>query len=257
MIALCREHHDEADGGNFTTEKLRQLKRTKHSIETVKGSFPSWEQKSILVRLGGNYCGGSSSGIAVNGQPLVGLSKTTDGLLNMSFTLWDESGDQVLRVKDNDLELFPTRAHDFVATVQKKSVKLWLGERDIGLDLSFKLMTERELDVVLEKDFTRGQEEFESLLRKKSEETPDYLLQYLEEARVGRGKDPTGFAIRSWVRENRVSDGGRIPFFDFKNLSLFFGGKRLRIRNGLAFEGTRILYCACFGNAGGGINLNV
>ncbi len=53
-------------------------------------------------------------------------------------------------------------------------------------------------------------------------------------------------------QENCSQGDGKIPFLDFKNLSFFFG-KRVRVRNGLAFEGLEIGYSGFFENALGSI----
>src|SRR5690349_17637133 len=59
MIALCREHHDAAEK-LFSKDELRALKQAGLSVEDVKARFP-WAKRSILVRLGGVYCGGTSN----------------------------------------------------------------------------------------------------------------------------------------------------------------------------------------------------
>ena len=87
MIGLCREHHDEADSNNWPAERLRALKNTLRSSEIVRGRFPSWEHECTLVRLGGNYVGGSEVLISIEGQPLVRLRRNAEGLLALSLDL--------------------------------------------------------------------------------------------------------------------------------------------------------------------------
>ena len=62
--------------------------------------------------------------------------------------------------------------------------------------------------------------------------------------------------MKKWARENCVQSGGKIPFLNFKNLSFFFSGKRLRVRDGLALEGLQIGYSGFFDNVHGAINLS-
>src|ERR1700733_6020005 len=53
MIALCSEHHNFADGGNYPTDYLRKLKE-KPPIDPPKGQLP-WNVTSAFISFGGNY----------------------------------------------------------------------------------------------------------------------------------------------------------------------------------------------------------
>jgi hypothetical protein len=278
MIALCREHHDEADNDNWPPERLRALKKTPRSGEDVKGSFPSWEHENILVRLGGCYTGGSEVLVALQGQPLVRLRRNAVGLLALSFNLWDVDGNPLLRVVDNTLELYPKSVHDFVATTKKREVTVWLRERDIGLDLTFERITVEELETLLGDDFERSKKKSDAVLKKAMENMDDWQREYLKEALSGPPSVPfwienvkpeireqiregfltgdrTAAWVKKWARENCFQSDSKIPFLNFKNLSFFFSSKRLRVRDGLAIEGLQIGYSGFFDNALGAINL--
>jgi hypothetical protein len=279
MIALCGEHHDEADNDNWPPERLRALKKTPRSAEDVKGSFPSWEHENILVRLGGNYTGGSEVLVAIQGQPLVRFRRNAAGLLALSFDLWDSDGTPLLKVVNNALELYPEEVHDFIATAKKREVTLWLGDRDIGLDLTFERITVEDLGTLLSADFERSKKKSDAVLTKAMESMDNWQREHLREAlssprsvpwwiddvrpeireQVREGfstGDNTGAWVKNWARNNNcVQSDGKIPFLDFKNLSFFFSGKRLRVRDGLALEGLQIGYSGFFDNALGAIDL--
>jgi hypothetical protein len=278
MIALCGEHAAEADNDNWPPEKLHALKKTPRSVEDVRGSFPSWEHENILVRLGGNYTGGSEVLIAIEGQPLVRLRRNAASLLALSFNVWDADSKPLLRMVDNALELYPKTVHDFVATARKRAVTLWFGERDIGLDLSFERISTEELEQLLAADFERCRKEIDALRQKAVEGMDERQREHLQEVlsdppsapswidkmspdireRVREGyrtSDNIGAWVKAWAIENCAQSDGKIPFLNFKNLSFFFFGKRLRVRNGLAFEGLQIDYNGFFDNALGAINL--
>jgi len=51
MIALCLQHHKEADAGTFTEAQLKQLKKTSASRE-VKGRF-NWKRETDWPPLSG------------------------------------------------------------------------------------------------------------------------------------------------------------------------------------------------------------
>jgi hypothetical protein len=230
------------------------------------------------VRLGGNYTGGSEVLVAIEGQPLVRLRRNAVGLLALSFNLWDTEGKPLLRMVDNALELCPRNVHDFVATARKRGVALWLGERDIGLDISFERVSMEELEKVLGTDFERSKKKIDAVMQKVLEGIDDWQRAHLQEVLSGPPSVPgcidsvnpaireqvreafltgdnTGARAKKWARENCAQSDGKIPFLDFKNLSFFFYGKRLRIRNGLAFEGLEIDYSGSFEGALGAFNL--
>jgi len=211
MIALCREHHDEADNDNWPQEKLRELKKTPRSSEDVKGSFPSWEHENILVRLGGNYTGGSEVLVAIEGQNLVRLRRNAGGLLALSFDLWDVDGTALLKIADNALELYPKNIHDFVVTAKKREIKLWLGERDIGLDLIFERITFQKLDELLRADFERSKKRSDERLKKGMEKMEHWQRQYLQEGMSTPTKMP------SWIDKIRTTIRSLYVFFEFPN----------------------------------------
>ncbi len=278
MIALCREHHDEADNDNWAPERLHALKKTPRSVEDVRGSFPSWEHENILVRMGGNYIGGSEVLVAIAGHPLVRLRRNAAGLLALSFDLSDKDGNPLLRMADNSFDLFPKGIHDFVATAKKREVKLWFGERDVGLDLTFERSSVADLSAVLNDDFERSKAKCDVGLQRVRDRIEQCLPEHLrnpffgppmvpwwidrvsedirEQVREGYlTGDKTGPWVKKWALNNCTESDGKIPFLNFKNLSFFFSGKRLRLRNGLAVEGMEIGYSGFFDNAVGAINL--
>jgi hypothetical protein len=57
MIALCRNHHPEADGGAFTVEQLHDWKRAagesfeRTGFASVGGAF-NWMRRKVVVRFG-------------------------------------------------------------------------------------------------------------------------------------------------------------------------------------------------------------
>src|SRR3954454_125078 len=51
MIALCREHHDAADGGAFTNAQLHEMKEAAKG-QVVQGSI-LWRRETAVFHLGG------------------------------------------------------------------------------------------------------------------------------------------------------------------------------------------------------------
>jgi hypothetical protein len=244
MIALCREHHDEADQGLFSVEQLRSLKNTPKSTQDVKGDFPSWSQPNLLVRIGGSYVGGSRAVIAVAGEPIITLTRDDQAMLSLSFTLRDEAGNVVVAMRENAFEAYPRSVHDLTVAARKKSVKVWLGGADIGLDVMFDRISLEALDGRLAEDRAKAMKSAARLMEAQLKDFPSEIRTMIEEA-----CDPTqcGDIVRqhilAWVHKNCLDDEGKIPFLDFRQLAIYFHGQRITIKNSIG----NMLYCAVCG----------
>jgi hypothetical protein len=57
MVALCLDHHKEADVGAFTNDQLREFKRDpflRRTAKAIAGRF-SWRRDQLVVLAGGNW----------------------------------------------------------------------------------------------------------------------------------------------------------------------------------------------------------
>jgi hypothetical protein len=264
MIALCREHHDEADQGLFSAGQLRSLKKAKRSTEDVKGSYPSWGKPNILVRIGGSYVGGSMVVLSVTGRPVVTLSRHEEGMLSLSFSLHDEQGRPVVIMEENVFEAYPQNIHDLEVAARKGSVRVWLTSSDIGLELKFDRITLDELDGILASDRSRSEKRSRRVIQEALDRLPPELSKLINKARSGRGivppceglpdhiakavlrRDPTGYGVKDWVLKNCLDDDKKIPFLNFEQMALYSHGERITVRNGIG----GIDYCASFWSSG-------
>ena len=84
MIALCREHHDQADSGAFTKDQLRKLKASPAS-HVPSGKF-NWLRSELAVLIGSNYFIRSPIVLTFLDDPLIWFSRDSFGnlLLNLS-----------------------------------------------------------------------------------------------------------------------------------------------------------------------------
>ncbi|UVM52220.1 MULTISPECIES: HNH endonuclease [unclassified Pseudomonas] len=90
MIALCVEHHAQADGGAFTVDQLKKLKKPKEGTGHVEGRF-NWMRNELLMVVGGSYFVETYEAIRYQGNPLIWLSRDDEGylLLNVAETTVD------------------------------------------------------------------------------------------------------------------------------------------------------------------------
>ena len=137
------EHHNAAEAGAYSRERLRDLKQQSHRAP-VRGQFP-WSERELLVRMGGAYSGGISVPLALAGKPVIHLQRGDDGLLRLSATLFSDEGEKVMEVVDNAFILASSGFHDVQVNTGGTRVSVWVAARRTGFDLSFKRITAEEL----------------------------------------------------------------------------------------------------------------
>ena len=163
VIALCRKHHDQAEGKRFTKECLRELKAADYSVEDIKERFP-WTLGQFIVRVGGLYSGGSHTVIRVDDKPVVRLSTGDHGLLSVSFELRSNSGQIIARMTDNVFELGSRPPWDLITTTTATRITVLHEPHDITVDVSLSRITLAELEAELNRDRTRIQAKMAGVL---------------------------------------------------------------------------------------------
>ena len=89
MIALCRQHHPEADAGTYTVDQLRSFKDEARSQRlSVEGRF-NWLRLDLVPVVGSNAYPGLVNILQVYGRPCVWFTRDDDDhlLLNVDYTL--------------------------------------------------------------------------------------------------------------------------------------------------------------------------
>jgi hypothetical protein len=286
MIAMCPYCHPDADAKNakgagaYSLDELRAMKNKSYSSEDVQGHFPSWQKKSLLIRIGGCYTDTSGPVISVNEIPQIILGKNEADLLSVSFELRQKNDDVLVKMEDNWFTAYPANVHDMIVTPKTKEVMVWLAEEDVGLDLSFRRITLAELDGLLELDRRRQEniacDREKQLLAQLPPDQRDFFEGSMREARSRANEppsdwwlkqlnrlpaelreaqlsgDPVGYRVKQWVQNNCITDDGLIPLLNFEQMAIYFHGERIAIKDGVA----GFLYdSAAFGNSKGAVNV--
>jgi hypothetical protein len=86
MIALCLEHHAQADAGAFTVEQLRELKLGTHDPSDLAGEF-AWRRRELLAVVGGGFYYETPVVFEFRNHPVIWFTKDEGGrwLLNVSM----------------------------------------------------------------------------------------------------------------------------------------------------------------------------
>jgi hypothetical protein len=102
MIALCREHHDHAEGGGFTEDQLRTLKlEGAERNRLIRGHF-AWRRQQLLVHVGQTLTFEARIPLAFNGIPVIALTRDDNNDLVASINMLTTSMLPRLRMFEND-----------------------------------------------------------------------------------------------------------------------------------------------------------
>lgn len=102
MIALCREHHIQADNGAFTKEQLHKFKKSgKNNWNRIKGDF-NWLRNKILVHVSGNFYYNTPVPIEFKGRPLIWFHRSRDKYLLLNLDMLSASGKPRAYIRDNE-----------------------------------------------------------------------------------------------------------------------------------------------------------
>ena len=100
MIALCVQHHAQADAGAFTIEQLRQMKQAKDEAEQVKGRF-NWMRNELLMVIGGSFLLETYVAVSHKHGPVIWLSRDDDGYLLLNVAEATINGEPRFSMEEN------------------------------------------------------------------------------------------------------------------------------------------------------------
>lgn len=104
MIALCLQHHKEADAGAFTPDQLRKLKQEPYVLRAgvAPGGKFNWRREQLVVRAGGLTAIGCGTLLRFGDTNAIWLSTASDGSELMNLDVWAPDGTIVFSMRDND-----------------------------------------------------------------------------------------------------------------------------------------------------------
>ena len=101
MIALCRQHHDQADAGAYTSEQIRRFKEEAilHERE-IRGRF-EWMRRDLMVVAGGNFFYRPRYIVNLNGKSFLWCGRDQYNHLLMNLSMPDEHKSPGMVIQEN------------------------------------------------------------------------------------------------------------------------------------------------------------
>jgi hypothetical protein len=101
MVALCRDHHPEADAGVFTVDELREFKRSGRDRRRLLGARFNWRREELLAIVGGSFYYRTPIAVRVNDIPVVWFNRDDSGHVLVNLQMLTTSGEPRLLMLDN------------------------------------------------------------------------------------------------------------------------------------------------------------
>jgi hypothetical protein len=142
IIALCPQHHNEADVGAFSPDQLRALKADpfmKRTDGRIAGHF-NWKRQQVILQAGGGLYIRCPVFLLVQERRVVWFSLDENENLALNLDLCDKDGNLVFSMRDNDWIVLD-KLDDVEAKPSTDSLSLRAASRGIRLSLDFKAMT--------------------------------------------------------------------------------------------------------------------
>lgn len=157
MIALCLQHHKEADVGTFSNEQLLRLKQNPQSQSTISGRF-NWKREETLTIAGSNYFVGTPTILQIGTQKLIWLEKDDNGFDTLNLDLHASDGNLVFQMRQNDWIALPENWEDIESAVSANRLSLRSKFYQVSLDISFSYLDMHKLRTLiasLSKDYIK------------------------------------------------------------------------------------------------------
>jgi hypothetical protein len=141
MIALCLEHHAQADGGAWTKEQLRHMKEFPYIPSEVRGGF-NWQRQDVALIVGGEVFKNPKVILRIYGENVLWMEKSVDGDYRLNMIVRDVHGNLVVKIVNNDWLVYNRKVIDInsppsgkMLTVISRDLGNWLSVRFDDLKL--------------------------------------------------------------------------------------------------------------------------
>lgn len=102
MIALCREHHIQADNGAFTLNQLHEFKKAGMSNwKQVSGKF-NWMRNRLLAVVGGNFYYETPVLFAYKQRPVIWFERDENNYLLLNLRMLATGNEPRAYIRNNE-----------------------------------------------------------------------------------------------------------------------------------------------------------
>ena len=137
MIALCLAHAKMADGGIWTRDQLRQMKRSPFLQGGEITGRLEWLRQDIIFRFGGLTCVWPKVIIEIAGKPLIWVNRDNEGNMLLNMDIPANNGTPLLQMESNDWQVFGSIAN-LEAVPGGRSIQVQIPKAGFALTMEFR-----------------------------------------------------------------------------------------------------------------------
>ncbi len=167
MVALCLQHHIEADRRAFSVAQLRALKVAPFLLRA--GGAPighfNWRREQLILHVGAGFCIRCPVFLRIAGRDVIWVAPGSDGSELLNLDLWDATGNLIFSMRANDWLAYKP-FEDLEAPPSARSLTLRAPNTGVLLDLQFSTATVPELQAIVEADLKAAGETAAGELRR-------------------------------------------------------------------------------------------
>jgi hypothetical protein len=146
MIALCLQHHAEADVGTYTIAQLRAMKVANRVHTSVDGVF-NWRRERTIFKGGSNFFLDCPIILQVRQRDIIWLTKSEEGFDLFNLDLFAPDGKLVFSMRDNEWTAVPS-LDDIEAPPSARRLSSRSRQHGIALDLQFRDLSPTEFQQI-------------------------------------------------------------------------------------------------------------
>ncbi len=123
MIALCHMHQDLADGGRWTVDQLRSMKRNPFVTNNSISAYYDYLRKKVVCNIG-NLAYDARDVLQINRERVIGFEKDRDSYDRLNLLIRGSDGSVIMEMTNNFWTAFSPKLYDLSCSAQGKQLKL-------------------------------------------------------------------------------------------------------------------------------------
>lgn len=151
MIALCPTHASLADGGRWTNEQLREMKRNPFISSDKISETYGYLRKDVVCRIGGIFGYKTNNMIVINGERVIGFRRDGEGYNRLNVLIRDSNNNPILVMEDNFWTANINRLYDLRCSARGKELEIISKDKTTRFKMRFdEYPSEKFKELILE-----------------------------------------------------------------------------------------------------------
>jgi len=136
MIALCGKHASLADGGRWTKDQLRKLKKEPYVSLDKVSEYYDYLRKDVVCMIG-NVAYNVKNVLEINGERVIGFEKDSEGYSRLNLLIRNKSGNPILIMENNSWIAFSEALFDLRCSFRGKELEIISRDKETNLCIRF------------------------------------------------------------------------------------------------------------------------